>query len=389
MVKEKKCVPVSTGSSKVLTKGASKLLNNVKRKGHSMVLSVAEVAGKCVFVGIDVHKSTYSVCTVVEGRICKRVRMPANPHDLVKWLKKGFSGSEIKSAYEAGFAGFNLHRVLDAAGISNIVVNPASIPIAANDRVKTDKRDAEKIAGELSRGGLKGIYVPSLKAELARLLPRTRAQLVKEKSRLGNQIKAKLFEFGLIAVDDERSVSLKLLNEYEALDLPTDLLFSVKILADLYRSVHAQILKVEQQMQTQAAENPKIEAIYRSVPGVGPVSSRILAAELGDMSRFPTERDLYSYTGLTPREYSSGTKERRGGITRQGNTRVRHCLVEVAWRAIKQDPALKEKYEALKMRCGGKRAIVGIARGLVGRIRACLRDEKAYALGVGLRVLAT
>lgn len=345
-----------------------------------MCVSNVLESGKAVFVGIDVHKNSYSVCVILDGSPIKKARMPADPRGLVAWLRRNFSKWKICSAYEAGFAGFSLHRVLVAAGIDNRVVNAASIPIAANDRVKTDRRDATKIAWELSKGSISGIYVPTIKEELSRLLPRTREQLVIQRTRLGNQIKSKLLEFGLIDAGDDRHISFKLIEEYLAMDLPPELQFTIEILAELFKKVHSSIREIEAKMEKQASVKPQIEAIYRSIPGVGAISSRILATEIGDMTRFANERALFSYTGLTPREYSSGEKERRGGITRQGNTRVRHCLVEVAWRAIQQDPQLRARYDKLKHRCGGKRAIVAIARRLIGHMRACLRDQTPYKL---------
>jgi transposase len=344
-----------------------------------MALSNQIALDKKIYVGIDVHKNSYSVCTVDEQLNVKSVRMPADPEALTKWLLKGYRNCEISSVYEAGFSGFALHRVLVKAGIRNIVVNPASIPIAANERVKTDKRDAKNMAFKLKIGDLKGIYVPSLEEELFRLLPRTRAQLVKESTRIGNQIKSKLFQFGYIKADDDREMSLKLLKEFETMELPGDLKYCIEMLAQSYRFTRSQIAKVTLQMRKQAKEKrSQIDAIYRSVPGIGPVSAVILQSELGDLSRFSNERKAFSFTGLTPGESSSGDKERKGHITKQGNTRVRHCLIEVSWRAIQKDMQLRKKYEELKKRCGGKRAIVGIARRLVGRIRACNRDLTEY-----------
>jgi transposase len=169
-----------------------------------MLLSNQRNLDNTIFVGIDVHKNTYSVCVVRLGIEPKTVRMPANPGELILWLKRGHPNCKVFSVYEAGFAGFALHRKLVEKGIFNIVVNPASIPVAVNERVKTDKRDAKNMAIELSKGSLKGIHIPSSEDEEFRLLPRTRAQLVEESSRLGNQIKSKLFQFGYIKPDDDR-----------------------------------------------------------------------------------------------------------------------------------------------------------------------------------------
>jgi transposase len=123
----------------------------------------------------------------------KTATVKANPDALARSLSNWFSGSKrLSTVYEAGFSGFVLHRKLVAANIENIVVNPASIAVAANDKVKTDLRDSKKMAAELSDQRLRGIYIPDLDQELDRLLPRTREQIVEYRTTISRQIKAKL-----------------------------------------------------------------------------------------------------------------------------------------------------------------------------------------------------
>ena len=106
--------------------------------------------GKKVNVGIDVHKKTYAIYCECEGQMVKKATVPAVPGKLAQLLKEYFPGASIYSVYEAGFAGYGLHRTLVANGIINIVVNPASIETAAKDKVKTDKRDCKKQAIQLA-----------------------------------------------------------------------------------------------------------------------------------------------------------------------------------------------------------------------------------------------
>ena len=334
--------------------------------------------GKIVYVGTDVHKAKYVMTARCDGVVVKKATCPARPGPFAESLTKWFHGARIVSAYEAGFSGFGLHRILVAMGVENIVVNPSSIEVAANDRVKTDKRDSNKISEQLVAGRLSGIYVPTVKEELRRQLPRTRDQLVNARSRVGNQIKSKLFQFSFIDSDDNESMSNKLLKRYEKLDLPEDLKFCIDLLIDEWRQLTKKILKLNKAMAEQAESEPQIEAVYRSAPGIGPVSSRVLATELGNMARFSSAKSLFSYTGLTPSEHSSGEKVHRGRISRQGNVWIRGVLIEVAWRAIEKDPSLREAYDRIKIRRGGKIAIVAIARKLIGRVRACFKKDSIY-----------
>src|SRR3989475_1260394 len=338
-------------------------------------------AGERVYVGVDVHKETYTVTCVCHTQIVKTATVPAEPASLAASLLRWFPGATLASAYEAGFSAFVLHRALTQAGITNIVVNPASIAVAANDKVKTDRRDSKRLAIDLADGRLRGIYVPTEEEELARLLPRTRAQLVEHRATLARQIKAKLHQFGLIAPSSRRLLSHRYLREIESWALPPELRTSLKMLAEQWRFVTRQLIEMRRLLREQATAQAAIDQVYRSVPGIGEVVARTLATELGDMTRFANERALFSYTGLTPSEHSSGTAVRRGPISRQGSSRVRHLLVETAWRAIPRDKALKEIFDRIAATRGKKRAIVAIARRLTGRIRRWFRQGTTYAIG--------
>ena len=338
--------------------------------------------GKEVYVGMDVHKKTYSVTVICEENIVKRDTMRANPEVVVRYLLNHFEGAKIHSVYEAGFCGFGLHRKLVVAGIDNIVVNPASIEVATNDKVKTDKRDSKKQAEQLSRGQLSGIYIPTEAEESARVLTRTREQIVEQRARVANRIKSKLHYFGLIAFDDERTVTESYLKELEEKELSEELSYSLRLFSAQWRFLTEQLKEIGVRLEVQAKRDASVEKIYRSVPGIGPISSRVLSNELGDLQRFSNERKLFSFTGLTPSEHSSGESVHKGHISRQGSSRIRKYLIEIAWRAIEKDPALKEIFERIAKTRGKKRAIVAIARKLIGRIRACFHQGNLYQLGV-------
>src|SRR5215831_9684202 len=275
--------------------------------------------GERIDVGIDVHKETYTVTCLWQRRMVKTATVPAEPARLAESLPRWFPGARIFSAYEAGFAGFVLHRALTTAGITNIVVNPASVAVAANDKVKTDRRDAKKLAIDLADGRLRGIYVPTEEEELARLLPRTRAQIVEHRATIARQIKAKLHQFGLIAPTSRRLISNRYLREMAAWALPSELRVSLTLLAEQWRFATRQLIEIRRLLRAQATAQATLEQVYRSVPGIGAVVARTLATERGDMTRFANERALCSYTGLTPSEYSSGPAVRRGHISRQGS----------------------------------------------------------------------
>jgi transposase len=199
-----------------------------------------------------------------------------------------------------------------------------------------------------------------------------------KKRRVMVQIRMRLHYFGLFPESIQRRIKLQDVEDILT-GLEGELQITIGMLRDEWVELAKRIKEIDRLLVEQSKEDP-LDAVYRSVPGIGPLISRILSAELGDMSQFRNERALFSFTGLTPSEYSSGGHICRGHISRQGNTRLRHMLVEAAWKAVRKDPVIKEYYIKLSERIGKRKAIVAVARKLVGRIRAALRKHEHYTL---------
>lgn len=341
---------------------------------------VVDYTGKFVHVGIDVHKKTYAVTCLCDGTLAKRAMIKASPEGLVEFLNKYFHGAVIKSAYEAGFSGFYLHRYLINHGIENIIVHAAAIEISMRDRVKTDKRDSLKIATQLASGRLRGIYVPSEEREAYRSITRLRESLMKDKKRIGNQLKSLLHVQGLMTSEEEK-VSEKWLKKVELINCHPEVSYCIKNHIEQWRCLNKKIKEIDGRLKEQAKADGSLETIYRSAPGIGKTHARALSNELEDMQQFANEKGLFSFTGLTPIEYSSGEHKRQGHISRQGRSLLRKILIQAAWSAIKKDSALRAIFERISARAGKKRAIVGIARRLIGRIRSCFMTGCMYELG--------
>lgn len=328
-------------------------------------MNQANYTGKEVFMGIDVHKKTYVCVSICDGEVIKKDTMPAKPEQLISYIQNRFSNAKLKTAYEAGFSGFHLHRLLVEAGIDSCVIHPGSLQVSTRNRVKTDKRDAQKIAEHLADKRIEGIHIPDVQFEFERCLSRSRRKLVSLQIKVGNMLKGLLFTQGLIPLDDD-SVLCKTwlemkIKEVIRQDYPDSFVDSLTHYAQSWFSLRKQIKKLEEQLIYQAQKHPEL-TIYRSVPGIGRIHSVELFYELGDMRHFKSEKRLYSYTGLTPSEYSSGEHVRQGRISRQGRSAIRCILVEAAWTAIKYDGSLFEIFNRLAKHRGKKRAIVGVAR---------------------------
>ena len=344
-----------------------------------------DYTGKEVYMGVDVHKKTYACVSICDGEIVKKDTMDARPSTLIHYIHHQFKGAKVNTAYEAGFSGFHLHRELIKVGIDNKVVHPGAIEVASRDRVKTDKRDAKKIATQLAAGRLRGIYIPTLEQEAKRSASRYRDSIVKLRHQVGQKIKSLLFTQGLIDTEDNTVLSQRWLNkkreEVKALNYPDSFYYTLEHYADQWTIFTKDLTKIKKELMAMQTEKERaLLMIYQSVPGVGELTALKLKDELGDMSQFSNEKQLFNYLGFTPTEYSSGEHVRQGHISRQGRAVLRHMLVESAWIAIRKDPQLEMIYQRLHKTRGGKRAIVGVARRLAGRLRSCVQQGVMYEI---------
>jgi len=265
-------------------------------------------------------------------------------------------------------------------------VPPSLIPVETGNKVKTDKRDSLKLALLLDKGMLKEIYVLSREQRMTRDLLRTRKQLVEHRGDVMRQIKSKLL-FHSIEIEGEalRKWSSRYLKNIHDHDFPSESLKAafdalLKVYGDLSETIRTMDKKVRDLSKRSKYKDDV--ALLMTVPGIGCLSAMEILTEMGDVSRFRSNEHLASFLGLTPAEYSSGDRTRRGRITRCGNKWIRTCLIESSWTLIGHDPVMREKYDTLKRRRGAKRAIVAIARSLAGRIRGLLLRREEYVLGV-------
>ena len=160
-------------------------------------------------------------------------------------------------------------------------------------------------------------------------------------------------------------------------NVPFEVSYSLRKHISLWKSLNNDINEIDNILKKRSEVDPLFKT-YNSIPGFGILTSSILSTELGNMSQFPNERTLFSYLGLTPTERSSGDKEIKGHISRQGSSRIRGVLVEAAWAAINSDEYWKQEYQRRVYKLGGKKAIVSIARRLVGVAKALARSNSLY-----------
>jgi transposase len=256
------------------------------------------------------------------------------------------------------------------------------VPVQSGNKVKTDKRDSQKLAWYLAKGLLADINVPLEEVLEDREVLRTRSQLVQHRGDIERQIRSKLLFYGKgewLSVQHKWSdvlvCNLRKRMTGTALEIVVEPLLQVR--AHLIEAIRGLEIKLKKMRQKETYA-PAVQ-ILASAYGIGELSAITIWLEIGgNIQRFNNSRQWCSYLGLTPAEYSSGEHIRRGRITRCGNNRIRSLLVEGSWIAIRHDQQLREFYERLRSRCGGKRAIVAVARKMACRLRRMLLDGQEY-----------
>jgi transposase len=224
--------------------------------------------GKQVYMGLDVYREFFVASCICDGDVVKRCRMTGAAEAVISRVTKELSGARVLAAYEAGYSGFWLYRKLVAAGVGCIVVYPASIEVSSRDTVKTDKRDSLKIAQQLATGRLRGVTVPTEEEEQRRLLTRTREQLMNKKHRVMVQIRMRLHYFGIFPVSIQRRIKLQDVDKI-LVSLDGELQRTIGMLRDEWIELVKRVKEIDRLLVEQAKEDP-LDAVYRSVPGVGP-----------------------------------------------------------------------------------------------------------------------
>ena len=169
--------------------------------------------------------------------------------------------------------------------------------------------------------------------------------------------------------------------EVKNLNYPDGFYYALNRYANKWFELTDDLNKIKKEiMSMQTEEELSLLKIYQSAPGVGVITALKLKDELSDMQQFSNEKQLFNYLGFTPVEYSSGEHTRQGHISRQGRAKLRHLFIESAWIAIQKDDELREVYQRLAKKRGGKKAIVAVARRLAGRLRSCVQKNTEYKI---------
>jgi transposase len=289
------------------------------------------------WVGLDVHAETIAVAVAdKDGSVQFVGTIPNRPDAVRRAIKKLESGGRVHVCYEAGPCGYGLYWQLAEMGVECDVVAPTLIPVKTGDRIKTDRRDAEKLARLLRSGDLTAVWVPDAEQQALRDLVRARHAAKRDQLRHRNRL-SKLF----LQLDVRRPEKIVVWGAKHMAWLETQKMAHAchqEVLVDYLNEVKRakeRIDRLDKAIDAGIARAPKhlqeLIAALQTLRGVAKLGAATLVTEVGRFTRFENARELMAYVGVVPSEHSSGGSRHRGSISKTGNARMRHVVGEAAW----------------------------------------------------------
>jgi transposase len=308
------------------------------------------------FLGLDVHAETIAVAVAEpDGEVRSRGTIANRAESIRKLVKKLGPAGQLRACYEAGPTGYVLYWQLAELGVKCEVIAPTLVPRKAGDRVKTDRRDAERLARSFRSGDLTAVWVPDEGSEALRDLVRAREAAKQDQLRARHRLSKFLLRSGQRPAAGMKAWTLgymawvRQLRFQQAAQESTrlDYLHEVEHMAE-------RVVRLEQAI-TEAVKlaSPELQEVVgdlQALRGIAQISAVTIAAELGNISRFASARQLMGYSGAVPSEDSSGQRTGRGGITKTGNAHLRRIAVEAAWSYRLRPgvgPALRKRQEGV------------------------------------------
>jgi len=301
---------------------------------------------KVRFLGLDVHADTIAVALAEPNGDIRTVGIiPNGPESIRKLVKKLGPAEELRACYEAGPTGYVLYWQLTALGVRCEVVAPTLVPVKPGDRVKTDRRDAQKLARSYRAGDLTPVWVPDAAHEALRDLVRAREAAKKDQLRARHRLSKFLLRHGRRPPVGTKAWTQKYLawvKQTVRFEQPAQ---EATLLDYVHEVDHAadRLVRLERAITDAVALAPTamravIDAL-QALRGIALISAVTIVAEVGALARFGRARQLMGYSGMGPREASSGGRTWRGGITKTGNAHLRRIVGEAAW-AYRHRPAV-------------------------------------------------
>lgn len=325
------------------------------------------------YMGLDIHKKDTQACVLdANGKLVCNDRIRTDVTDIGHFFERiEMKDDELKVVMEATGFYFWIYDAVVSRGHDVKVVHPSAAKPMMVARSKTDKNDAYMLAKLLRSGSLDGIYVPSSDVRRMRDLTRHRDSLVRKRGDLKREILSHLLQKGVKVPDEFRS-------NFTRKHIAWMRSFNDIIMDDKLDVLVEKIVQVERTIKEVYGTDEEVELI-RTVPGIGLVTASVIKAEIGDVTRFSSSKDLAAYVGLTPTTCQSGEKE-WSGHTRPGNARIKHVLIEATLFHFHHCPGsrISQYYQRKKDSIGNKKAIVAGGRKMLEAIYFMLVRKQAF-----------
>lgn len=341
------------------------------------------------YVGLDAHKKMIVVAMLLPDKEEPIVWQLPNEAGAVRRMAKRIlreAAGPVKVCYEAGPCGYALQRILKDLGVDCVVIAPSLIPVKPGDRIKTDVRDARKLAFLLRAGLLTEVHPPTAAEEAVRDLSRCREDAREDLTRARHRLGKMLLRRGMIWNRTNWTQAHQAWMGKLRFDHPADqLVFQDYLLA--IQHLEERLKRLDQALEAVMEEEryQKPVAALRCFQGIDTVSAVAIVAELHDFGRFRSARELMGYLGLVPSEDTSSEKRRLGSITKAGNSHVRRLLVESAWH-YRHPPRL---YKSLReRRTGQSPVVIAVADKAAGRLYRKFQKFQARGKGSTKAVVA-
>ena len=292
---------------------------------------------KVRFLGLDVHAETIAVAIAEpDGEVRSLGTIANRAESIRKLVKKLGSAEQLKACYEAGPTGYVLYWQLAELGVACEVIAPTLVPMKAGDRVKTDRRDAERLARSYRSGDLTAVWVPDEGSESLRDLVRAREAAKQDQLRARHRLSKFLLRMGQRPAVGMKAWTAPYMAWVRQVHF-TQVAREATMLDYLHEVDHMseRVRRLEQAI-TEAVKlaTPAVQEVVKGLQalrGIAEISAVTIIAELGSITRFDTPRQLMGYSGAVPSENSSGKRTQRGSITKTGNAHLRRIVVEAAW----------------------------------------------------------
>ena len=329
-----------------------------------------------IHVGVDLHQRfCYMTALNASGKIVQAGPVSNEKLALRKYFRQ-FQGKPVQAAVEA--CGFwpAFREVVEPEVKRLVLVHPQRVKAIASAKLKNDRVDSATLAHLLRCDLLPESWKADRETQARRQQVRLRTTLVRQRTRLKNQVHAVLHQQGL------RSPATDLFGKRGRLwlagvKLPVQARQSVEVCLRMIDHYREEIEKQNLQLNEKAKHDERVKWLL-TIPGMGEVSAMMVLAEIGDLSRFANKESLCSYSGLVPRVRESAGKAGRGGITRQGSSYLRWMMVEAAQVATRTSPAARRYYERLLRKKHKHVARVALARKLLIAVYALLHDGVVF-----------